>query len=132
MSQQPPPPPYGGPPGPYPPQPYPQGPGDQPAGRSNKTKFWLGVLLTIPALFLVGVVTSVPSAILDAMDADPSIGGVIGFMLLLAVLGLFVTGIVLERTRWFTLGLLAGTAVLFVLAAGACVALLVAYSNSSG
>ncbi len=127
MSQQPPPP-YGGPPGPYP-----QGHSDQPrSGMSNKAKFWIGVALTIPALFLAGAVSAVPSAVLDGMNADPSVGGVVGLVLMLVMLGLFVTAIVLERTRWFALGILAGTAILFVLAAGACVALLVAYSNSSG
>ena len=40
--------------------------------------------------------------------------------------------IVLERTRWIALGMLAGTAIVLILVAGACVALLVAYSNTYG
>ena len=133
MSQQPPPPPYGGPPRPDPPGPYPQGPsGAPPSGLSNKAKFWIGVALTIPALFLAGVVTAAPSAVLDSLNADPTLSGVVGFGLLLMMFVLFIVAIVMERTRWFALGILAGTAVLFVLAAGACVALLVAYSNSYG
>ena len=39
--------------------------------------------------------------------------------------------IVIEKTRWIALGMLAGTAILLILAAGACVALLFAYSSSS-
>ena len=42
-----------------------------------------------------------------------------------------VVALVLPKTRWFALGAIAGIAVLAVVAAGACVVLLAAYSNSS-
>jgi hypothetical protein len=41
-----------------------------------------------------------------------------------ALLGLFVLGLVKERSRFIVLGMLAGVAILFVLAAGACILLL--------
>ena len=54
----------------------------------------------------------------------------VSFVLGLLLLGAFVAAIVVERTRWFALGILAGGAVLFILAAGACVVLLVAFMSS--
>ena len=131
MSQQPPPPPYGGPPqSPYggPPGPYP--PPERPPGMSNKAKFWLGVLLTIPAIIVGSVITGVGSAAVDAVNGDPAIGAAVSSLLGLLILAAYIAMIVIPKTRWFALGILAGTAVLFILAAGACVALIVAYSNS--
>ncbi len=131
MSQQPPPPPYGGPPqspyggptGPYqPPEPRP--------GMSNKAKFWIGVLLTIPAIIVGSVITGAGSALVDAVNGDPAIGAAVSSLLGLLIFAAYIAAIVIPKTRWFALGILAGTAVLFILAAGACVALLVAYSNS--
>jgi uncharacterized membrane protein YqjE len=45
-------------------------------------------------------------------------------------LAALVVALVLPKTRWFALGAIAGIAVLTVLAAGACVVLLVAFSRS--
>lgn len=131
MSQQPPPPPYGGPPqSPYdgPPGPYP--PPEQSPGMSNKAKFWIGALLTIPAIILSSVITGVGSAAVNAVNGDPAIGAAVSSLLGLLIFAAYIAAIVIPKTRWFALGILAGTAVLFILAAGACVALLVAYSNS--
>ena len=131
MSQQPPPPPYGGPPQtPYggPPGPYQQpGPG---SGMSNKAKFWIGVLLTIPAIIVGSAITGAGSAAVNAVNGDPAIGATVSSVLGLLVLAGYIALIVIPKTRWFALGILAGTAVLLILAAGACVALLVSYSNS--
>ena len=48
---------------------------------------------------------------------------------LLELAGL-VTLIVMERTRWLGLGILAGIAILFILAAGACIVLIVGLTNA--
>ena len=131
MSQQPPPPPYGGPPqSPYggPPGPYP--PPEPAPGMSHKAKFWIGVLLTIPAIIVSSVITGAGTAAVDAVNGDPAIGAAVSSLLGLLILAAYIAMIVIPKTRWFALGILAGTAVLFVLAAGACVALIVAYSNS--
>jgi hypothetical protein len=129
MSQQPPPPPYGGPPQ----SPYgsPAGPPPEPVpGMSNKAKFWIGVLLTIPAIIVGSVITGGGSAAVNALNGDPAIGAAVSSLLGLLILVAYIAAIVIPRTRWFALGILAGTAVLLIVAAGACVALLVAYSNS--
>ena len=129
MSQQPPPPPYGGPPQ----SPYggPPGPPPEPApGLSNKAKFWIGVLLTIPVIVVGSLITGAGSAAVDAVNGDPAIGAAVSSLLGLLIFAAYIAMIVIPKTRWFALGILAGTAVLFILAAGACVALLVAYSNS--
>lgn len=132
MSQQPPPPPYGDPPGPpygAAPGPYPQ---DQPrSGISNKAKFWIGVALTIPAIIVSGLITGAAAAIVEALNGDPAVEATVSSVVALLVLVGYVAMIVLPRTRWIALGILAGTAVLFILAAGACVALLVTYSGGS-
>jgi hypothetical protein len=133
MSQQPPPPPYGGPPQPPyggPPGPYPQQQPGSGSGMSNKAKFWIGVALTIPALIVGSVITGSGSAAVDAMNGDPAVGATVSSILGLLVLAAYIAMIVFPRTRWVALGILAGTAVLFILAAGACVALIVAYSSS--
>ena len=131
MSQQPPPPPYGGPPqSPYGGPPGPYQPPEPTPGMSNKAKFWIGVLLTIPAIILGSVITGVGSAAVNAVNGDPAIGAAVSSVLGLLIFAAYIAAIVIPRTRWFALGILAGTAVLFILAAGACVALIVAYSNS--
>ena len=62
----PPSPPYGGPPGPYPP-----GQSGAAGGMSNKAKFWLGVVLTLPAMFVGGVITVSRSAAVDGVNGEP-------------------------------------------------------------
>lgn len=141
MSQQPPPPPYGGPPGSYPPGnfppgnyppgPYPQGPQEPPpGGMSNKAKFWIGVLLSLPALFVAGVVTGGGSWVADGLGADPQVGAIISSVLGLLLFVGFVFMVVIEKTRWFAIGMVAGGAILLILLAGACVVLLVALTSS--
>jgi hypothetical protein len=41
-----------------------------------------------------------------------------------------VAAVVFARTRWFAIGVIAGVAVLFVLAAGACVVLIIGLTSS--
>ena len=76
------------------------------------------------------MITGAGSALVDAVNGDPAIGAAVSSLLGLLILAAYIAAIVIPRTRWFALGILAGTAVLFILAAGACVALIVAYSNS--
>lgn len=139
MSQQPPQPPYGGPPagyggppgGPpaYPPGPYPQPQGPRP-GMSNKAKFWIGVALSIPAVILGAVVSGGGSAVVSALGGDPQAGAILSSVLGLLMFAGLIAAIVFERTRWFALGIIAGVAVLLILLAGACIVLLVALSQS--
>lgn len=154
MSQTPPPNPYGQPagrpPNPYgqssgqPPNPYGQQPGVPPGqpphgpggpssgepwrpprrGRSNVAKFWIGVALCIPVLLAAGALQAVPSVIADAVSLPPEVGQFSTLGLDLALFGAFIAGLVVEKTRFIVLGILAGIAILFVVAAGACVLLL--------
>lgn len=113
---------------PYPPQGVSPG---QPRGTmSNKAKFWIGVALALPTLVVAGLVAGAGSALADGLGADPQTGGIVSGLIGLLLLAGFIASIVLPRTRWFALGVLAGVAVLFILAAGACVVLLVAFTRS--
>ena len=138
MSQTPDPPsgsPSGQPPWGAPPHP-PSGPGSapgpgRPGGMSNRAKFWSGFFLAIPAMVVGAVLTSLPSFALGSLGADPAVGGVVGLVVGLAELAGLVALIVVPRTRWWGIGLLAGIAASFIVLAGACVVLLVALSNAS-
>lgn len=142
MSQQPPPPPhgeppgsyppYGGPPGPYPPGSSPPGHGGQPgSGLSNRAKFWIGAVLALPATF-VSVFASgvVGTIVVDGLGAGPQAGTIASSIVGLGLLAGLVTLIVLPRTRWVGVGLLAGAAVGLILLAGVCVVFLVALTRS--
>jgi len=125
MTQQPPPPPWGTPP------PFPTGPPPpQPSGLSNKAKFWIGVALAIPAMFGSGVLLGLADAVLDGTtptsDADAAVSGLVSLLLLAG----FITAIVVEKTRWIAIGMLAGGAAALILAAGACLVLLAGLSGS--
>ena len=119
-------PPVGPPMGPpYPPYgPLPGGPPPQPSGMSNKTKFWLGFVLSVPALLLAAFVSNLPSIIIDAAGGDSSVTGSLSFVLFLLMgVGVLVM-LLFERTRWWALGLIAGIAVTLIVLAGACVVIL--------
>ncbi len=88
--------------------------------------------LALPAIIVASIISGAGSAVVDAVGGDPAVGAAVSGAIALALLAGFVTLVVLERTRWIALGILAGSAIVFILAAGACVALLVAYSNSYG
>ena len=122
MSQLPPPPGY--PPAPWGPPP------PRPPGMSNKKKFWIGFALTIPGLIAASVVFGAMGALLDVLDGSSGAYGVASLLTVVMILVAFGVGIGLERTRYFALGVLAGCAVLLILAAGACVALIVSFNNS--
>ena len=132
MSEQPPPP-YGGPPStPYggPPGPYPQQQPDPDAGMSKKAKFWIGVVLTIPVIIIWGVLSGGGSAVTEGVGGDPSAGAAVAAVISLLLFALFIAALVVEKTRWFAIGVLAGTAVLLILFAGACIVLIIGLSQS--
>jgi hypothetical protein len=103
----------------YPPNPYGGAPYATPQ-RSDRWKIWVGIALAVPLLIATGVVAGAASAI-DDSGALTAIIGLAGFVAPLVML--FFPG-----TRKLGLGLLIGYAVLFILAAGACVALLASYN----
>jgi hypothetical protein len=96
---------------------------------SNKAKFWIGVVLALPALVVSAVLVGMVSSI-SGPNGDSTLGGVLSMVVAASLLVGYVALIVLPRTRWVALGMLAGSAILLILAAGACVALLAAYSTS--
>jgi hypothetical protein len=99
---------------------------------SNKAKFWVGVVLALPTIVLAGLISGATSAVADGISGDSALAGVVAVVVGLAELGALIGAIVWGRTRWFAVGVIAGGAVLLILAAGACVVLLVALSNSYG
>jgi hypothetical protein len=115
---------------PEPPRPPAPPPGNYPAGPPGYSmprakpqdtwKIWLGIGLAIPVLIAASVLAAGASAI----DSSGALSGLFG---LAAFFGPFVL-LVPGATRKIALGLLIGYAVLFILAAGACVALLAAYN----
>lgn len=115
-----------------PPSPYGAPPGaPPPSGMSNRAKFWIGVVLVIPVIVALGVVAGVAGSIVSSVTHS---GAVIGFTQLgfwLASVGGWIAMVVVERTRWLALGMLAGFAILAVVVAGACVALLATYQNGA-
>jgi hypothetical protein len=113
----PPPSPYGGPPGQPP-----------PSGMSNKAKFWIGVVLALPAIFAGPALVAVAVNLGQVISADGPLSGILGGLASILLLAGFIALVVIERTRWVALGILAGIAALFVIAAGACVFLLSLYN----
>ena len=97
---------------------------------SNKAKFWIGVVLALPVLVLAGVISGAASAVVDGISGDSNAAAAVAFVVGLGELAALVAAIVLAPTRWFAIGVIAGIAVLFVLAAGACVVILIGLSNS--
>jgi hypothetical protein len=93
-------------------------------GRSSVARFWIGVALCIPTLFVVGVLESLPTAVGRAVHLPGELSAIATLGLNAGLLAAVVVGLVREATRFVVVGILAGLAVLFVLAAGACIALL--------
>jgi len=113
--------PYGGtgqPPGNYPPPP--PGGYSQPPQRSDRWKIWLGIALAIPALILTGFLTGTAGFIDDSGALSVVVAGA----------GVVVPIVLLffDATRKIALGLLIGYAVILILFAGVCVALLSSYN----
>ena len=97
---------------------------------SNKAKFWLGAVLAIPAVLVGPLIVAAAVNLGQVVAADSPLSGILGGLASLLLLVLFIALIVVDRTRWIGLGMLAGLAVLLILAAGACVALLVSINNA--
>ena len=134
MGQPPMGPPPGQPPmGPPPGQPSYPLPGQEPRqGMSNAAKFWIGVPLSLPIAFVVFAATAAVSALFGALD--PSTGGTLQgiatFLLNALFLGAWIWAVINPRTRFVALGVLAGTAIVGVLAAGACIVLIAAFISA--
>jgi hypothetical protein len=92
--------------------------------RSNVAKFWIGVALCIPALVVVGFLESLPTVTRNALDLPDAMAAIGTFGLNIGLLAAVIVGLVRDSTRFIVVGILAGVAILFVLAAGACIALL--------
>lgn len=114
--------PYQGPPAPPPPGNYPAGGYYAPPQRSDRWKIWLGIGLAIPALIVTGTVAGAMSAV----DDTGSLSGIAGLAGLVVPLVLLFFPV----TRKVALGLLIAYAVLFILFAGACVALIALFNSS--
>jgi hypothetical protein len=99
-------------------------------GRSNVAKFWIGVALCLPAVFVVGVLGSLPTIVGNAVNLPSGLSALATFGMSVALLAIAVLGLVRERTRFIVVGMLAGLAILFVLAAGACIVLLTGVGSS--
>jgi hypothetical protein len=97
---------------------------------SNKAAFWIGAALALPAIILASLIVGAGAAVGEGLAGDPAVGGVISGILGLGLLAGLVAAIAVEKTRWFALGVVAGTAILLIVAAGACVVLLVALTQS--
>jgi hypothetical protein len=123
MSEQPPHSPYG--------PAYGGPPGQPPSkGMSNKAKFWIGVVVALPAIIVAGIISGAVSAVVEGVGGDPALGAAVAGVVGLGLFAGFIVLVVFEGTRWVALGMLAGTAILFILAAGACVVLLIGLSQS--
>ena len=111
--------PYGGSGAPPPAYPPPGGP-YSPQPRSDRWKIWLGIGLSIPALIASGFLTSMAGF----LDDSGALSAVVGGACLLAPIVMLFFG----ATRKVAIGLIIGYAVIIILFAGACVALLASYN----
>ena len=113
------------PPAPPPPQgsypAFPPGYSGPPAQPKETWKIWLGIGLAIPVIIATTVLAGGAGAI-DSSGASSGLIALAGFV------GPFVL-LIPGSTRKVALGLIIGYGVLLILAAGACVALLAAYSG---
>jgi hypothetical protein len=110
--------PYQGYPAP-PPGNYPSG-ASTPPGRSDRWKIWLGIGLAIPVLAVTGLL----AGLLGYTDESGASSGIVALIGLLGPVVLLFP----SATRKLALGLLIGYAALFILAAGACVALIASFA----
>ena len=116
--------PYQGGAGPAPFPAYPAGHPGGPPPRSDRWKIWLGIGLAIPALLATGLVTGTMGVVDDS-------GALSGIFLVAGLLAPVVM-LFFATTRKVAIGLLIGYAAVFILAAGACIALLASLDNSYG
>ena len=98
---------------------------------SDTAKFWIGFVLSLPVNFIAAMLVSAGGAVGNALSGeDAAVGGVISGVVSLALLAGLVAGIVVEKTRRFALGVLAGTIVMMILAAIVIVLFLIALTES--
>lgn len=117
-------------PPPYPAQP-PQSPQPQqrpPGGLPTWAQILIGAVV---GPFVLGA-SALPASIIGGMvDTGGSLGALIGLGSLGVPLLVLVGGLVWRHTRWYAVGALIGLALLFIVLAGACIALLVAASDGT-
>ncbi len=88
------------------------------------------MVLALPAMIVGPLLVGAAVNVGQVISADSPLSALLGgFVSLLLFVG-FVFLIVVDRTRWIGLGMLAGIAILMILAAGACIVLIVAFTNS--
>ena len=97
---------------------------------SNRAKFWIGFVLALPANFIASMLLGAGGAVGEAIAPNSAASGVISMVLGAAMLAGLVAGIVVERTRRYALGVLAGTIVMAILAGIAIVLFLWALTES--
>jgi hypothetical protein len=95
---------------------------------SNTAKFWIGALLALPVVVLGSILIGVAGGIGSALDDSGTASGILSSVAAIADLAAVAFALILSRTRWFAVGVIAGIAILTVLAAGACVVLLAAFN----
>lgn len=93
-----------------------------PPGPSKSKQFWVGAALTVPGLFVVGLVTGFLSNV--ATSIEPTLGSLVSMGLGATAFVAVIVGVVIEKTRWYAIGVIAAIGVLAILAAGACIVLL--------
>jgi hypothetical protein len=101
-----------------------------PPPKRNKGKFWLGVVLALPAVLVAAFLFGGLMSLLSSADVPGGLMNVAALVVLTLLLTGLVALIVVERTRWIGLGLLAGTAIWAIVAAGACIVLIAAITSS--
>lgn len=99
-----------------------------PPGRSNTAKFWIGAALSIPGLVAVGFITGALGN--AATYVDPTFGSIVTLGLGMAVFVAVVVGAVVQKTRWYAIGVIAAFGVLAILAAGACIVLIASLTGA--
>ena len=118
-------------PPPYPQQPYqPQ----QPAPRRGGLPVWAQLLIGAVVGPMVLGAASLPAGILSSLVAGTGAEGVQAVIALLGLglpLAVLVAGLVWAPTRWYAVGTIIGIALLFIVLAGACIAILAGLSSSS-
>ena len=88
-------------------------------GISNRSKFWIGVLLVLPVLGIAGTLIGIVATLIGGR-----VGDVVGSLMGVGVLVSLIAGVAWKKTRWLVAGMLAGGAVVTVMAAIAVVVVL--------
>jgi len=88
----------------------------------------MGAGLTVPGLFVLGAVTGIISNV--ASGIDQSLGAIVSLVLGGLGLAALIYGLVVEKLRFYALGVIAALGLLAILAAGACIVLIMSLANA--